>query len=71
MKDLDNLIKGEFSTFCSKFKMYATCAWSYLEPAKDLIVSYHQWTYKNYIMAVLLTFFMYLPVAQQGIMTIK
>lgn len=55
--------ENEFSTFLKKLKMVVTCLWSYLEPAKDLYVAYRQYTYKNYIMAALLTFFMYLPVA--------
>ena len=41
LKDLENFPKEEFSTFCRKLKMYATCMWSYLEPAKDLKIAFN------------------------------
>ena len=54
-----------YALYCLKW--WATCSWSYLEPASDLLFAYRQYKYKNYIMAVLLTFFMYLPVATEGV----
>ena len=71
LKILEDYIEGDLNTFWPRFNISMLATYLYLEQFKDLYVAYQQFTYRNYIMAGLLVFFMYLPVLSGGYISLK
>ena len=67
LHELKDYLKDEFEEWWPRYRLLGTCAYTYIEPAKDAYAAYGLYQHQRKKLAFLLLFFMYAPVLFRGI----